>query len=84
MLAVLTLSGAVGMHVSGKKRASENLLSFVPPPFSSHEKRGCGERGAGVSLLSVVMLFVFMPTDREGECAGHSFLLRFRPSILTD
>ena len=32
-----------------------------------------GERGAGVSLLSVAALIVFMPADRVGECARHFF-----------
>ena len=33
-------------------------------------------RGAGVSLLSTVALFVFMPADRESESAGNENRLR--------
>ena len=62
-----------------EKQACETFLSFVPPPFTSHGKRGCGERGAGVSLLSEVMHLVYMPADWEGECAGHFF---FCPSAV--
>ena len=70
----LLLSAALLVCMSaGKKRACEKLLYFVPPPFPSHEKRGCGEKGAGVSLLSVVMLLVFMPTDRESAQGILSF-----------
>ena len=45
---------------------------------------GVGIRGVGISLLSSVALMVCMAVDREGECAGHCFLLICRRSIFMD
>ena len=77
-LTALTLGGAFGVHASTKKsKPAENSFFFALPLFSSHRLGGGGERGAGVSLLSSVMLFVFVPAGMKGENSGHCFLLGF-------
>ena len=77
MPATLTLGGgAFGLHSSGRASVRDKF-SVKLCPFNFHGLGGV-ERIAGVSLLSATVLLVCMPAGREGERAGHSFLLRIR------
>ena len=64
-----------------EKQACGKRFFFALPLFTSHGLGGWGERGAGVSLLSSVVLFVFVTAGGKGESAGALFPFGIPPLI---
>ena len=81
------LSSAVALLVcmpADKKASARDFCYIALPSFNSSGLGGWARWGVDVSLTSGTALLVQIPHDREGEFAGHLFLLRFRHSTFTD